>query len=85
MAEIVLYICCNIDRELDFNDYNYVKLNWKLLDSNGDTMLENIEQIYKSYYKNENDKKQSDEDILNSIKKLDFSFVGDKFYEIYNK
>ena len=85
LAEIGLYICCNIDKELDFNDYNYVKLNWKLLDSNGDTMLENIEQIYKSYYKNENDKKQSDEDILNSIKKLDFSFVGDKFYEIYNK
>lgn len=85
LAEIGLYICCNIDKELDFNDYNYVKLSWKLLDSNGDTMLENIEQIYKSYYKNENDKKQSDEDILNSIKKLDFSFVGDKFYEIYNK
>lgn len=85
LVEIGLYICCNIDEDLQFNDYNYIKLNWKLLDSNGDTMLENIEQIYKNYYKNENDKKQSDEQILKNLKKLDFSFVGDKYYESYNK
>ena len=67
------------------NDYNYAKLNWKLLDSNGDTMLENIEQIYCEFYKNSSDKKKSDKEFIESLRKLDFSFVGDKFYENYNK
>ena len=87
LAEIGLYIFCDVNEneDIDFNDYNYAKLNWKLLDSNGDTMLENIEQIYCEFYKNSSDKKKSDKEFIESLRKLDFSFVGDKFYENYNK
>lgn len=87
LAEIGLYVFCNVDEneEIEFNDYNYAKLNWKLLDSNGDTMSENIEQIYSEFYKNSNDKKKSNKEFLEILKNLDFSFVGDKFYESYNQ
>lgn len=87
LAEIGLFVFCDINAEdeLIFNDYNYVKLNWKLLDFHGDTMLENIEQIYSKFYKKSSDKKMTDQDFLNELQKLNFSFVGDKFYNNNDK
>ena len=88
LAELGLYICANTNEAIEFNDYNFAKMKWKLLDSNGDTMLENIEQIYQNYYKISNDKQKAYvtryEEFLSELKKLDFNFVGDKFYSVYN-
>ena len=89
LAEIGLYICANTNEAIDFNDYNFAKMKWKLLDSNGDTMLENGEQIYQSFYKISNDKQKTYvtryEEFLKNLKKIEFNFVGDKFYTDYNK
>ena len=86
LAEIGLFVFCDVgEKELKFNDYNYVNINWKLLDYHGDTMLENIEQIYGKFYKKASDKKITNQDFLNEMKKLNFSFVGDKFYNNNDK
>lgn len=87
LAEIGLYIFCDVNEneDIEFNNYNYANLNWKLLDSNGDTMIENIEQIYCDFYRNASDKKKSNKEFIEDLKTLNFSFVGDKFYENYNQ
>lgn len=89
LAEYGMYICANTDEAIDFNNYNFAKLNCKLLNSNGDTILDGIEQIYGNYYQISNDKSvpyvTRYENFLNNLKDIEFHFVGDKFYEIYNK
>ena len=35
-----------MENALEFNEYNYAGINWKLVDSNGNILVENIEQIY---------------------------------------
>ena len=59
----------------------------KLLNENGEVILDNIEQIYGNYYTISNDKSKAFVDryneFLSQIKKIEYNFVGDKFYLKY--
>ncbi len=85
LAELGLYIVANTNEAIDFNDYSFAKMNWRLLNNNGETILDGIEQIYKNYYSISKDKEipyvTRYEQFLAQLKKLDFQFVGNKFYE----
>lgn len=87
LADYGMYICTNTNEAIDFNDYGFAKMNWKLLNREGQTIMDGIEQIYGNYYQISNDKSIAYvtryEEFLNNLKKLDFHFVGDKFYENY--
>lgn len=86
-ANYGLYIVANIDSEIEFNEYNYAKMNFSLLNANGDVILENIEQIYKNYYQLSTDKSIAYStrysQFLDKIKGIEYNFVGDNFYSIY--
>lgn len=82
-----MYICANSDEAIEFNDYNFAKMNWKLLNYDGETILDGIEQIYVNFYKISNDKSvpfvTRYEEFLDEIRDIEFNFVGDKFYKVY--
>ena len=84
-----MYICTDTNQAIDFNDYGFAKMNWKLLNFEGQTILDGIEQIYGNYYQISNDKDvpyvTRYEQFLEDLREIDFHFVGDKFYEIYQK
>ena len=84
-----LYVCMNTESGIDFNDYNYAKMDLTILNTNGEVVLENVEQIYSEFYKISNDKTKSFanrySDFLTKIKDVEYNFVGDKFYEKYLK
>lgn len=75
----------NSNEVIDFNDYGFADMNWKLLNHNGETILDGIEQIYGNYYQISNDKSipyvTRYEEVLKQLKEVEFHFVGDKFYE----
>ncbi len=85
LANLGLYIVANTNEVIDFNDYGFAKMNWKLLNSNGETILDGIEQIYANHYSIPNNKEMPYvtryEEFLNHLKSIKFDFVGDKFYE----
>ena len=86
MAEYGLYVCGNFEEELDITDYNYYKTNYKLINSDGNVLIENIEQIYDVNYKIDENIKGKEEQInklKDKIKALDYKFAGEKFYEKY--
>lgn len=86
MAEYGLYVCGNFEEEIDISDYNYYKTNFKLINSNGTILMENIEQIYDVRYMIDENIKNKEEQInklKEDIKGLDYKFVGEKFYEKY--
>ncbi len=81
-----LYLVTNDTSSLKINDYGYVVTNWNLMNSDGEVILEGIEQIYNQYYKNsaentKNNKKH--EELEEKIKALNYRFVGDQFYVDY--
>lgn len=84
-----LYIVANTAEGIEFNDYNFAKMNLKLINENGEVLLDNIEQIYGNYYQISNDKTKPFVDryneFLTQIKQIDYKFVGDKFYINHNK
>lgn len=85
LASLGLYVVANTNEAIEFNDYSFAKMNWRLLNSNGETILDGIEQIYTNYYPISKDKEMPYvtryEQFLTQLKKTDFQFVGDKFYE----
>ena len=85
LTDYGMYICANTNEAIDFNAYGFAKMNWQLVNSSGQTILEGIEQIYGNYYQISQDKEipyvTRYEQFLESLKKLDFAFVGDRFYE----
>ena len=86
LAEVGLYVCGNFPEEFEFNDFGYVKLNLKIIDSNGGVLIDNVEQVYGSYYRLPEDVKDKDKQIENlksQIEKLEYNFIGDKFYNQY--
>ncbi len=87
LAHKNLYIVMNTNEGIDFNDYNFAKMKLKLLNENGEVILDNIEQIYGNYYTISNDKSKAFVDryneFLGQIKKIEYNFVGDKFYLKY--
>ena len=82
-----LYIVQNFDNVIDFNDYGYAKMSSQLLDSEGNVILDGIEQIYQIYYQISSDKNVAYSSryaiILDKMKSLEYHFVGDDFYKIY--
>ena len=86
LAEYGLYVCGNFEEEIDISDYNYYKTNFKLIDSNGNILMENIEQIYDVHYivdENIKNKEEQINKLKEQIKVLDYKFAGEKFYEKY--
>jgi hypothetical protein len=82
-----LYICGNTSDGVDINQYNYAEMNFSLLNENGETIMDGIEQIYGNYYKISTDKSQSYSSryasLIENIKDIEYSFVGDEFYSNY--
>lgn len=82
-----LYIVQNLDGVVEFNDYGYAKMSLTLLDSDGNVIMDGIEQIYGNYYQISSDKSMAYSSrygmALDEIKSLEYHFVGDKFYKIY--
>lgn len=86
LADVGLYVCGNFPEKFEFNDFGYAKLNLKIIDSNGGTLIDNVEQVYASYYKLSEDIKDKDKQIENlksKIEKMEYNFIGDKFYDKY--
>ena len=79
-----LYLVTDNVDNIDFNDFGYAKLNWSILNSEGNSIFDNIEQVYDIYYKLPTDDKINENNYLkfqNKLKELDYHFPGDKFYE----
>ena len=62
-------------------------MNLSLINSNGETIMENIEQIYGNFYKISNEKNKSYAtrytEFLENVKSIEYNFVGDNFYKEY--
>ena len=82
-----LYIVGNTSDGVEFNKFNYAKMNLSLINSNGETIMENIEQIYGNFYKISNEKNKSYATrytkFLENVKSIEYNFVGDNFYKEY--
>ena len=82
-----LYIVGNTSDGVDFNKFNYAKMKLSLINSNGETIMENIEQIYGNFYKISNEKNKSYAtrytEFLEKVKSIEYNFVGDNFYKEY--
>lgn len=89
LVDLNLYICTNTDQAIEFNDYNFAIMNWKLVNSEGNVILDNIEQIYSSSFKISNNKDEAYikrySDFLKNLENIKSRFVGDKFYSSYLK
>ena len=86
LAEVGLYVCGNFPEKFEFNDYGYAKLDLKIIDSNGGILIDNVEQVYGSYYKLSEDIRDKDkqiEKLKSQIEKIEYNFIGDKFYDKY--
>lgn len=81
-----LYLVLDSTENIKFNEYNFAKLNWSIINYNGEVILDGIEQIYDEIYEFPNEGKDEEENYLifeNELKDLDYKFVGDKFYLDY--
>lgn len=81
-----IYIFGKIGGVINFNEYNYAN-NVKLTayDRDGNIIIDNVEQIYDTYYSISGDESLKYADryssFLNKLKKMDVEFVGDEFYK----
>ncbi len=81
-----LYLVLNAIEDVKSNDYNYAEFKWSIVNYDGEIILDGIEQIYDEFYEYTNDKKnnqQEDTSFEENLKKLNYKFVGDKFYLEY--
>ena len=81
-----LYLVMESSKGIKENDYGFAMPTWKLLNYNGETIFEGIEQIYDLTYKIPDDNKEDEVNYMifeNELKDLDYRFVGDKFYIEY--
>ena len=75
LASQGLYLTLDNTENIEFTDY-------------GEIICDNIEQIYDLFYKLSDDienEKDKYTDFVKKLKKLDYKFVGDKFYKTYMK
>jgi len=81
-----LYLALDSVEGIEFNDYGYAKLDWKLINYDGELIFEGVEQIYDLIFKLPETKEIVEENyllFLNELKDLQYNFVGDKFYQDY--
>lgn len=87
LANYGLYIVANVDEEIEFNDYGFAKMNFSIINANGDVIIDNVEQVYKNFYQISNDKSVAYatrySQFLDNLKSIEYDFVGDKFYTNY--
>lgn len=81
-----LYLVLDSTENIEPNDYDYAEFNWNIVNYNGEVMLDGVEQIYDEFYEITNNKKNDNKDETSfeeNLKKLNYKFVGDKFYLEY--
>lgn len=82
-----IFIVGNTTDGIEFNNFGYANMKFSLLNSNGEVMIDNIEQIYGNFYKISNDKSKNYSirysDFLEQVKDIEYNFVGDNFYSKY--
>lgn len=80
-----LYLVLDSTENIKANDYDIAMPSWKLMNSNGVILFENIEQIYDLIYKipEDNEEEINYMNFQKEIKALKYKFVGDKFYKDY--
>lgn len=87
LANYGVYIVANIEDDIEFNDYGFAKMNFSLINANGDVLIDNVEQAYKNYYQISKDKSTAYStrysQFLDKLKAIEYHFVGDNFYTIY--
>lgn len=87
LANYGLYIVTNTDEEIEFNDYGFAKMNFSIINSNGEVIIDNVEQVYKNFYQISNDKSIAYatrySQFLDNLKSIEYNFVGDTFYTNY--
>ncbi len=86
LIAINLYLTSDTLENIEFNDYGFANtINWSIINENEETILDGIEQIYDLYFKLPTDKSIKEDNYLQfveNVKKLNYNFVGDKFYMI---
>ena len=83
-----MYLVADTTDNIEFNEFGYAKMNWKLLNYDGEVVLDGIEQVYDLYLKEYTDEKTETDNynkFVKELKKLNYKFVGDKFYSDYIK
>ena len=83
LASQGLYLVLDSVDGIKFNDFGYAIINWKLLNYNGEEMTDNVESVYDLDFKLNKVKLFDEENYLlftTELKKLNYDFVGDKFY-----
>lgn len=81
-----LYLVLDSTDGIKFNDYDYAKLNWKLMNYNGEIIFDNIEQVYDLTYELPDDNETNEKnyyEFQTELRELKYNFVGDKFYLDY--
>ncbi len=81
-----LYLTLDSTNNIKFNDYKYSTMNWNLINSNGEVLLDGIEEVYDLVYELPETNKQYElnySEFENNLKDLNYHFVGDKFYLNY--
>ncbi len=81
-----LYLTLDTTENIEFNDYNFAKMNWNLMNENGEVVFEGIEQVYDLYYELPEKNKEKETNYYEfekNLKDLKYYFVGDKFYLNY--
>lgn len=78
-----LYLVLDTTSNIKFNDYGYAIMNWKLMNYDGEIILDGIEAVYDQILKLPDEKEIAEENYWifeNNLKDLKYEFVGDKFY-----
>lgn len=78
-----LYLVLDTTSNIKFNDYGYAIMNWKLMNYNGEIIMDGIEEIYDQILELPDEKEIDEENYLifeNNLRELNYEFVGDKFY-----
>ncbi len=81
-----LYLVLDSIENIKSNDYDYAEFNWNIVNYDGEIILDGVEQIYDQFYKMVNNKKNdknNEESFEENLRKLNYKFVGDKFYLEY--
>ena len=82
LTAIGLYIVLESTDAIKYNQYGYAEFNWALMNDNGEFLMDNIQELYDLNFRVQNNNKEEEHlKFIESLKQLDYRFVGDKFYK----
>lgn len=82
LTAIGLYIVLESTDAIKYNQYGYAEFNWALMNDNGEFLMDNIQELYDLNFRVQNNNKEEEHlKFIDSLKQLDYRFVGDKFYK----